>query len=89
VPDPPHQAVVSLGKGLFDPLHNSRKLHPVFGLDIESEPIILKAQGAHCEYELKFRLLEHLTKERQGPGMAEQRLPIVDAGADLIPHPLF
>jgi hypothetical protein len=89
MPDPSHQPVVPLGEGLLDPLHNRRKLQPVFRLDVEAEPIILQAQGAHGEYEPEFRFPKYLVKERQGFGAAEQRLPIVDLGADLIPHPLF
>jgi hypothetical protein len=89
MPDPSHQPVVPLGEGLFDPLHNRRKFHPVFRLYVEAEPIILQAQGAQGEYEPKLRLLKHLVKELQGLGLAEQRLPIVELGADLIPRPLF
>jgi hypothetical protein len=89
MPAPPGQPVVPLGEGLFDPLHNSRKFHPVLRLDIESEPVILQAQGAHGEHEPELRRLKHLVKERQGFGSAKQRFPIVDLGADLIPRPLL
>jgi hypothetical protein len=89
MPYPPRQPVVPLSEGLFDPLHNDRKLHPVLWLYVKSEPVILKAQGAHSEHEPVLCRLEHLDKERQGLGIAEQRFPVVDLGAYLIPRPLF
>jgi hypothetical protein len=88
MPYPPGQPVVPLGEGLLDPLHNNRKLQPTLRLDIKGEPVILKPQIAHRKYEPKLRLKEDPVKERQGLRAAEQRFPIVDLGADLIPHPL-
>jgi hypothetical protein len=89
VPYPSGHPVIPFRKGLFDPLHNGRKLHPVLRFDVKGEPIILKAQGADCEHEPELRLPEHLVKKSQGPGMTEQRFPIVDTGADCIPRVLF
>jgi hypothetical protein len=77
-----------LGEGLLDPLHDSRKLQSVLRLYVEAEPIILQAQGAYREHEPEPRLPEHLVKEGQSLRAAEQRLPIVDAGAYFIPNAL-
>jgi hypothetical protein len=88
MPDPPVRLIVPLGKHLLQPLHDRRKLQPIRRLDIKHQPVIRKAQMANLENKPEGRLPEHPGKDRQSCITPEQGFPVVDAGADLIPHPL-
>jgi hypothetical protein len=63
MPYPSRQPVVSLRKGLLDPLHNRRKFHPVLRLYVKGKPVILQAQGAHGEHEPELRRPKHLAEK--------------------------
>jgi hypothetical protein len=77
-----------LGEGLFQPLHDSRKFHPVFRLDVEPKLVRAKPEAPDLESEAERSFPENPGKESGGPWQAEDLLPVVDLGADLIPHPL-
>jgi hypothetical protein len=85
MPGPPCQRVVTLSEGLFQPLHNSRKLQPVFGLDEKANPVSLNAETPNLKGEADHGFLENPEKESGGPGLVEKGLPVVDAGARFIP----
>jgi hypothetical protein len=85
---PSRQRVVPLGEDLLHPLHNSGKLKPVLGLDVETNPVGLNAEAPDLEGETQHGFPEHPVKQGDGPGLAEERLPVIDAGAHFIPDPL-
>jgi hypothetical protein len=89
VPRPPHRTVVPLREGLLHPLHYVGKLEPIFRLDIKREQIALKTQALNLEGKPKFRLVEHLLKNLPGRILAKQGFPVVDLGADFVPHTLL
>jgi hypothetical protein len=89
VPDPPRPPVVPLREGLLHPLHYFGKPQPVLRLDIKRKPAALKTQAADLEYKPKSRLMEHTGENLPGFRDEEQRFPVVDLGADLVPHTLF
>jgi hypothetical protein len=89
MPDPAFRPVVPLGEHLFQPLLDSRKFQPIRRLDIKRQPVIDKTQSPNFEDKPEFRLTEHPGKQRQGFAATEQRFPVVDAGTDFVPHPLF
>jgi hypothetical protein len=89
VADPPRQPVVPLGKGLLQPLHDPGELQPVRRLNVKPQPVILQAQPQNLEIEPALDFKEDPGKKHQGPIQAEERFPVVDAGTDLVPHPLF
>jgi hypothetical protein len=89
MPRPPHRPVVPLREGLLHPLHYFGKLQPVFRLDIKREQIALKAPPLNLEDKPKSRLTEYLLKNLPGRILAEQGFPVVDLGADFVPHTLL
>jgi hypothetical protein len=82
------QFVVPPGEHLFHPLHNSRKLKPVIGLDVKAHPVSLKAEAPDLEGETEHGFPEYPEEEGDGPRAAEERFPVVDAGTNLIPDAL-
>jgi hypothetical protein len=89
MPGPSRSPVVPLGKGLLHPLHYIRQFQPVFRPDIKPEQITLKTQSPNLEGKPDFRLMEHPAKNRPGLFSPEQWFPVVDAGADFVPHTLL
>jgi hypothetical protein len=89
VPGPSHRPVVPLREGLLHPLHYIRKLQPVFRLDIKREQIALKSQSLNLEGKSLLRFPKHLVKNLPGRIFAKQGFPVVDLGADFVPHTLF
>jgi hypothetical protein len=89
MPDPAVQAVVPLGEHLLQPLHDHRKFQPVRRFNVKRQPVVRKTESANLENEPQFSFPEHPGKQRQGFKMTEQRFPVVDAGTDFIPYPLF
>jgi hypothetical protein len=81
--------VVPLCKGLFQPLHDCGQFQSIRRLNVKRQPVILKTQPADFESKPAFRLLENPGKQYQGFKPTEQRFPVVDAGANFVPHPLF
>jgi hypothetical protein len=77
-----------LREHLLHPLHNSRKLQPVFGLDVKADPVGLNAEAPDLEGEAEHGFPEHPIKQGDGPGLAEEGLPVVDAGSHFIPNAL-
>jgi hypothetical protein len=88
VPRPPGQRVVPLGEGLFQPLHDNRKLQPVLRLDVEPKLIRPKLEAPGLESEAERSFPKNPGKESGGPGQAENLLPVVDLGANFIPNAL-
>jgi hypothetical protein len=88
VPYPPRQSVVPLGESLLHPLHDLRQRHPVFRLDIESEPVILDAEAPDLKRETECGFVEDLAEKGGGFGSAEDRFPVIDPGAYFIPDAL-
>jgi hypothetical protein len=78
-----------LRKRLFQPLHDSGELQPVLGLDVKRKPIIFKTQATNFEDKPALRFPKHLSENRPGLRPAEQRFPVVDAGADFVPDTLL
>jgi hypothetical protein len=89
MPGPSCRSVVPLRKGLLHPLHYIRQFQPIRRPDIKPEQITLKTQALNIEGKPKFRLMEHLLKNLPGRILAEQGFPVVDLGADLVPHTLL
>jgi hypothetical protein len=89
MPDPAFRTVVPLGEHLLQPLHDSRKFQSVRRLNVKRQPVVYKTQSANLENKPKLGFTKHPGKQRQGLKPPKQRFPIVDAGADFIPHPLF
>jgi hypothetical protein len=89
VPDPPGPSVIPLGEGLLHPLHYFRELQPVFRLDIKRKQIALKTPSPNLEDKPQLRFPKHLVKNLPGLLLLEQRFPVVDLGADFVPHTLL
>jgi hypothetical protein len=89
MPDPAHRPVVTLGKRLLYPLHDSGKLQAVRRPDVKRKPIVLKTQAAKLEDKALFRLMEHPDENRPGLIPSEQRFPVVDLGTDFVPDTLL
>jgi hypothetical protein len=88
MPDPPFRRIVPLRKYLLHPLHDVRQFQPVLRLDVKRKPVILKMQMANPEDEPKHGLAEDLFEDPQRPVAAEEGFPVIDAGADFVPHSL-
>jgi hypothetical protein len=71
MPLPARSLVVALGKHLFQPFHDSRKLQALLRLDIEPQPIIGDTQSAKLEHKPFFRFPEDLSKQGQSLMMTE------------------
>jgi hypothetical protein len=69
-------------------LHNSRKRKPILGLDVKANPVSLNAEASDLEGETEHGFPEHPVEKGDGPGLAEEGLPVVDVGANLIPNAL-
>jgi hypothetical protein len=78
-----------LREGLLHPLHYFRKLEPVLRLDIKRKHIALKTPSPNLEDKPQLRFPKHLVKNLPGLILAEQRFPVVDLGADLVPYTLL
>jgi hypothetical protein len=89
VPGPPHRTVVPLREGLLHPLHYIRELQPILRPDIKLQQITFKTQSLNLEGKPKFRLVEHLLKNLPGLFFLEQEFPVVNLGADFVPHTLL
>jgi hypothetical protein len=88
VPAPPGQRVVPLGKHLLHPLHNSRQLKPVLGLDVKANPVSLNTEAPDLEGEAEHGFPEHPVEKGGAFWLAKEGLPVVDAGAHFIPNTL-
>jgi hypothetical protein len=77
-----------LGEGLFQPLHDGRKFHPVLRLNVKPNLVRAKPEAPDLESEAERGFPENPGKKSGGPGQAEDLFPVVDLGADLIPHSL-
>jgi hypothetical protein len=88
MPAPPGQRIVPLGKHLFHPLHNGRKRKPVLGLDVKANPVGLDTEASDLEGETEHGFPKDPYEKGGGPGPAEDGLPVIDAGVNLIPNAL-
>jgi hypothetical protein len=88
MPAPPGQSIVPLGEYLLHLLHNSRKLKPIFRLDVEAHPVALNAEAPDLERETQHSFPKNPYEKGGGPGLAENGLPVIDAGAHFIPDSL-
>jgi hypothetical protein len=89
MPYTPFLPVVPPGEYLLHPFHDFREFKPVFRLQVKRQPVILNTHAAQSKDEPEFRFQKHPGKEGSGFGGTEQGFPVVDAGADAVPHPLF
>jgi hypothetical protein len=64
-----------------------RSIKPDFRIKLEQ--ITLKTQALNLEGKPKFRFMEHPLKNLPGLIHAEQQFPVVDLGANFVPHTLF
>jgi hypothetical protein len=88
MPRPPCQRVVPLGEGLFQPLHDNRKLQPVIRLDVEPKLVRAKLEAPDLKSEAEHGFPENPGKKSGGPGQAEDLLPVVDLGVNFVPNVL-
>jgi hypothetical protein len=88
MPRPPCQRVVPLGEGLFQPLHDGRKLQPIFRFDVEPKLVRFKMEAPDLESEAERGFPKNPGKESGGLGQAEDLLPVVNLGSNFVPDPL-
>jgi hypothetical protein len=89
MPRPPRLPVVPFRKRLLQPLHDSGKFQPVLRPDIKPQLILFKTQAANLKDKPKFGLVKHPVENRPDLTFLEQGFPVVDLGADFIPHTLL
>jgi hypothetical protein len=61
---------------------------PAFRLDVKSNFIGGKMEQADLEGETQHGFPKDLYKKAGGPGLAEEGLPVIDAGVNLMPDTL-
>jgi hypothetical protein len=72
-------------KRLLHPLHDRRKLQPVYRLDIERQPFLTKPKPAKLEGEAPVRLAKHPAEDLHRLLPPEQRLAVVNRRPHLVP----